>query len=293
MGIYDSVLIVGNRGMLAKAVEANLAMRHVHCNGVDRDECDITDAGQVRDVVARFRPTLVVNCAAFTAVDKCETETAVADAVNGTGVGHLAAACRAVDATLVHVSTDYVFDGTLRRPLKPDDPVGPQSAYGRSKLLGERLLQQHAPRRWLILRTAWLYGPGGPNFPDTMLKVARAGKPLTVVSDQHGSPTFTHDLAAAMLELLDRDAHGIWHVSNAGQTTWFDFARCIFETFGVKPLSLAPITSDAWKAQKPDAAVRPAYSVFDVTPYERLVGEPMPTWTDALARYRRMVEPAA
>ncbi|HMO25795.1 MAG TPA: dTDP-4-dehydrorhamnose reductase, partial [Tepidisphaeraceae bacterium] len=246
MNPLDRVLIVGHRGMLAQALASALDSRGIAHAGVDRDTCDITSPDSVAQIFREHHPTLVLNCAAYTAVDKCEVEPDAANAVNGIGVGHLASASRAGGAMLVHYSTDYVFDSTLRRPLRPDDPVGPKSAYGRSKLLGEQLLQSHAPDRWMILRTAWLYGPGGPSFPATMLRVAREGKPLTVVNDQFGSPTFTHDLAAATLNLITAGGQGILHLTNSGQTNWFEFARAIFETFGITPASLNPITSDDW-----------------------------------------------
>lgn len=282
-------LLVGDRGMLAHAIKRAMDARRLDYAGVDLPECDITNRESVAASFDRLRPGVVINCAAYTNVDGCETNAALADAVNATGVGNLAAACRERGATLVHFSTDYVFDGTLRRPLKPDDPVGPASAYGRSKLLGEQLLQQNAPPRWLVIRTAWLYGPNGPNFPQAILNAAKAGTPLRVVSDQVGSPTFTADLAEATLDLLDRDAAGVWHVANAGQTNWHEFATAVLEEFGIaRPVE--PITSDDWAKMKPGAAARPAYSVFDLAPFEQLAGRPMPHWRDALRRYRLALE---
>ncbi|MCS7033046.1 MAG: sugar nucleotide-binding protein, partial [Phycisphaerae bacterium] len=142
------------------------------------------------------------------------------------------------------------------------------------------------PPGWLLIRTAWLYGPNGSNFPQAMLSAAKAGKPLRVVDDQIGSPTYTLDLAQATLDLLQQGASGIWHVSNAGQTSWFGFAKAIFQEFGIAPVSLEPITSEQWKQIKPDSAIRPSYSVFDLSPLERLLARPMPSWQDALRRYR-------
>jgi dTDP-4-dehydrorhamnose reductase len=281
----QSILIVGDKGMLAHAIKRSLDARSLAYNGVDLPDCDITIAANVAEAFKRHQPGLVINCAAFTNVDGCETKIDVANAVNGTAVGHLAAACRAHNAALVHFSTDYVFDGSLRRPLRPGDPVGPASAYGRSKLLGEQLLQQHAPPRWLIIRTAWLYGPNGANFPQAILSAAKAGKPLRVVNDQVGAPTFTFDLAEATMELLDRGAEGIWHVANGGQTNWYEFARAVLVEFGADKF-VEPITSAEWAKIKPGAAVRPAYSVFDLSPYEKLSGKMMPDWRDALRRYR-------
>jgi len=290
MALYDSILVTGGRGMLAHAFTQVLRARGVTATVVGRNECDVTSFNDVTSAFDRVRPTLVINCAAYTKVDLAEKEREQANRANGIGPAVLADACSSRAATLVHFSTDYVFDGTLRRPLRPDDRVGPQSAYGESKLIGERNIQKLNPPRWLIARTAWLYGPNGPNFVQTMLNVARAGKPLRVVNDQVGCPTYTFDLAASTLDLLDRGANGIWHVSNAGQTTWFDFARAIFDEWGLTP-DLQPTTSDEWKKAKPDSATRPAYSVFDLAPLEKLLGRPMRQWRDALRAYREQVDP--
>lgn len=289
----ESILLIGDKGMLAAAVKRSLGARGRAFVGVDLPECDITSRESVKSAFDRVGPRWVINCAAFTNVDGCESKTDLANAVNGAGVAHLAEACRDHGATLVHFSTDYVFDGTLRRPLKPGDPVGPQSAYGRSKLLGEAAIARVNPPGWLVIRTAWLYGPNGPNFPQAMLNAAKAGKPLRVVNDQVGSPTYTRDLAEATIDLLDRGAGGFWHVSNAAPTNWFEFAGAIFEEFGVTPASFEAITSAEWKAIKPDSAVRPAYSVFDLQPLEALLGRPMPHWRDALRRYRQALDAPA
>ena len=285
MSHYDSILITGGRGMLAHALAATLLKGGRDPFLAPRADCDVADAAQVDRLFARRRPTLVLNCAAYTKVDLAEKDEAQANRCNGHGPAVLAEACRRSGAALVHVSTDYVFDGRSTRPWRADDPVNPQGAYGRSKLLGERAIQSNPPPRWLILRTAWLYGPNGPNFVQTMLNAARAGKPLKVVNDQAGSPTYTFDLAEATLDLLDTGASGIYHVTNSGQTTWFDFARSIFQEWGLTP-ELAPITTADWQRMKPDSANRPAYSVLDLQPLERMLGRPMRPWRDALRAYR-------
>jgi dTDP-4-dehydrorhamnose reductase len=288
MGTYDRILLVGAKGMLANAIRRALEARGHTVTGVDVPDIDITKRESVDAHFASVKPTLVINCAAYTNVDGCEKNRELADAVNGTGVGHLAEASKKIGATLVHYSTDYVFDGTLRRPLQPNDPVGPVSAYGKGKLLGEQLLQQHAPPRWLILRTAWLYGPSGNNFPQAILNAAKAGKPLRVVSDQYGSPTFTQHLADATLNLLDSTASGIFHATNSGDTNWADFARAVLKEFGV----VAPVESisaDDWKKIKPDSATRPAYSVLDTSAYTKATGKPMPHWIDGLKAYRAAI----
>jgi dTDP-4-dehydrorhamnose reductase len=287
--LYDSVLITGGGGMLARAFIELLQSSGVPHVAPPRAELDITSADAVDDLFQKVKPTLVINCAAYTKVDLAEKEYDAALAINGVGPGVLANACRVANASFVHFSTDYVFDGTLSRPLQPGDPVGPRSAYGRSKLEGERAIQKAWQSGWLILRTAWLYGVGGPSFPRTMVNAARAGKPLKVVTDQVGSPTYTVDLATATLELLEKGVNGIHHVANAGQTNWRDFAEATLREFGID----APVggqTSADWKAIKPDSADRPAYSVFDLQPLERLLGRPMPTWQDALHRFRLAVE---
>jgi dTDP-4-dehydrorhamnose reductase len=289
VSVYDRVIITGGGGMLATALRRVLEQRGVTPHVLLRAEGDVTDTNALRDVFQRLKPTIVLNCAAYTKVDLAEQEEALATRVNGEGPGRLASLCAAFGAKLVHYSTDYVFDGTLRRPLRPDDPVGSQSAYGRSKLAGERAIQAVDGVDSLILRTAWLYGPNGANFVKTMVNVAKAGKPLRVIDDQVGNPTYTLDLAAATLELIDRDARGIWHLSNAGETNWFDFARAIFEEWGLSP-DLQRTTSAAWKAERPTSATRPAYSVLDVTPYERTVGRSMRNWREALRAYQREVE---
>jgi dTDP-4-dehydrorhamnose reductase len=284
MGLYDSILITGGRGMLAHAFGALLEKRGRTSFLASRADCDVASPGQAAALFEKVRPTLVINCAAYTKVDLAEKERERANAANATGPAVLADLCGGNSARLVHFSTDYVFDGTLRRPLRPDDPVGPQSAYGQSKLDGERNIRKHNPPGWLIVRTAWLYGPNGPNFVQTMLNVARAGKPLRVVNDQVGSPTYTFDLAEATFDLLDRSATGIWHVSNSGQTNWFDFSKAIFEEWGLTP-DLQPITSAEWKSTKPDSATRPAYSVFDLEPLEKLLGRRVRLWREALRAY--------
>jgi dTDP-4-dehydrorhamnose reductase len=282
----DTFLITGGAGMLARAFKDMLTERKLAHVAPPRAELDVTSVPQILSAIDRVKPTVLLNCAAYTKVDLAEKEQQQANAINGQAVGALAEACRLRGVTLVHFSTDYVFDGSLRRPLQPDDPIGPKGAYGTSKALGERMLKEFAPPRWLILRTAWLYGPGGPNFPQAMLNAARAGKPLKVIDDQIGCPTYTRDLAAATLNLLDAGASGTFHLSNAGETSWFKFAGAIFNEFGVTPSSFVPITSGDWLQIKPDSAHRPSYSVFDVSPYETATGKQMPDWRDGLKRYR-------
>ncbi len=288
MSIMKSVLVVGSRGMLAGAILRQLADRRIDARGVDLPECDITDEASVDRAFDRATPSLVINCAAYTAVDKCEVEPAACEAVNGRGVGILAEAATRRGAMMVHFSTDFVFDGASHRPYRVDDPPAPVSAYGRSKLAGERALQSSGLKRWLLIRTAWLYGTGGANFPRTMVQAAKEGKPLRVVSDQVGAPTYTEDLASATIDLASESCSGIFHATNRGQTTWWEFAVAALKAFGVDH-SVEPITSQAWAQLRPQAARRPSYSVLDLTPLEQSLARPMRPWPEALADFRAAV----
>ncbi len=290
MSLYDSIVITGAGGMLGHALADALHARGLNPVLLDRKACDLADPAAVL-CVFEHKPTLILNCAAHTKVDLCEQEPAVADRVNGTVVGELAAMCRQFGTALVHVSTDFVFDGRGTDPYPVDYPTGPLSAYGRSKLLGETELQKHAPDRWLIVRTAWVFGRHGANFPRTMVTVARAGKPLSVVSDQVGSPTYTVDLAEGILSLLDAGANGVYHFTNDGQTNWRDFAVATLGQFGVDH-PVAGITSADWAKVKPNAAHRPGYSVLDLSPFGRATGQRPRDWRAALAAFHADVDAA-
>jgi dTDP-4-dehydrorhamnose reductase len=282
------ILITGASGMLGRAVTEAVRGGDLTVVGLGSGECDITSQTAVEGVFEQHRPAVLINCAAYTKVDLAEKEEMLADAVNGEGVGLLARTAGKHGTKLVHISTDFVFDGRGDRPYRVDDPAGPLSAYGRSKLLGERLLQEANPPGWIIARTAWLYGPGGACFPRTMVERARAGKPLKVVADQAGSPTFTVDLAEALLELVEHDARGIWHLTNSGQTTWYEFAKATLEAHGLAagPPALEKTTSADWRRAYPESAVRPAYSVLDIEPFERLTGRTMRPWRAALKDFK-------
>jgi dTDP-4-dehydrorhamnose reductase len=282
----ERIVITGGGGMLAGALVRALKSRGKTPIALARRELDVTDEKGVRSHFANLRPSLLINAAGFTKVDQCEQETQTAMAVNGYAVERLAKLCRENGCRFVHYSTDFVFDGSKREQYTVEDAPNPQSAYGRSKLLGEKLAGSDA----LIIRTAWLYGPGGASFPGTMVDVARAGKPLRVVNNQIGSPTFTYDLADATLDLIDRDSRGVYHVTNSGQTSWFDFARAIFEEFGLTP-DLQPITSADWKKVRPQSATRPAYSVLDLSRCEQTVGRKMRPWREGLREFKQLVEP--
>ena len=273
------LLVTGAHGQLGCAVLEKATARGLAAVGHDLDTLDITDAAAVTAALERIRPRALVNCAAWTAVDDCEGDPGLALEVNGTAVGHLAAACAAVGATLVQVSTDYVFSGASARPYREDDPVGPTSAYGRSKLEGERLAQR-APEH-LVVRTAWLFGRGGRSFVTAIRGQVEAGSSsLRVVADQRGCPTYCDDLAEAILGLLERRARGTVHAVNSGATTWHAFALEI-----VRQLGAAVEVRPALTADVPRPAPRPANSVLDTSRLAALLGGPLPTWQDALRRY--------
>lgn len=274
--------------MLAHALIRNLVARGHSALAVDRANCDVTRDTDVHRLFEQHKPTLLFNCAAHTKVDLCEDEQEKADAINGHAVGLLAEAARRAGTFLVHFSTDFVFDGRGTRPYRPQDPTNPLSAYGRSKLLGEQKLQENAPDRWLICRTAWLYGRNGPCFPRTIVERGKTDQPLRVVNDQIGSPTYTEDLAAATLDLIDAGQTGLWHLTNTGSVSWFDFAKAALEEFHVKA-NIAPTTTAEWVKLRPRQAIRPAYSVLDTEPFAKATGRSMRPWREALRDYASAV----
>jgi len=285
------IVIIGANGMLARKVieAADPAAKVIR---LDLPDFDITDRVAVLHKIEQLRPDVVINCAAYTQVDKCETEESLAFRVNGEGPGFLAEAAKECDAVLVHISTDYVFAGDSGTPYREDDPVGPLSVYGRSKLKGERSIIASGLLRYFILRTSWLYGPGGPNFVETVLRLATEREELRIVSDQVGSPTYTGDLARAIFALLQKtddgggSLYGIYHFSGAGSCSWYDFASVIVtraQAAGIplKVKTITPITT----ADYPLPAIRPAYSVFNKSKYQTAVAANIPQWQKSLQIY--------
>ncbi|NHN56412.1 dTDP-4-dehydrorhamnose reductase [Calidifontibacter sp. DB0510] len=249
-------LVTGGRGMLGTEVVARLTARGEPFTGVGARECDIRDLGAVRRAVAGH--DVVVNCAAYTAVDRAESEEAPAFAVNAVGAHHLALAARESGARLVHISTDYVFDGEATTPYAEEHPQAPRSAYGRSKAAGEWAVRAAHPDAYVV-RTAWLYGAHGPNFVATMLRLAAERQTLSVVDDQRGQPTWAGDVAAAVIALAESGRPGgYYHATSAGDTTWHGFAREVLRLAGLDPQRVEPIATRDY----PTAAPRPAYSVL-------------------------------
>ncbi|ORT53728.1 dTDP-4-dehydrorhamnose reductase [Streptomyces sp. CB03238] len=270
-----SWLVTGAGGILARDVLACLGDEGM---GLTRRDLDVTDREAVLAALRGLRPSVVVNCAAWTAVDDAESREPDALAVNGTAVGHLAEACALVGCALVHVSTDYVFDGHARVPYAEGALPGPRTAYGRTKLAGERAVLEALPERGYVVRTAWLYGSGGANFVTTMIRSGASRGVVHVVDDQRGQPTWSADVARRMVRLVDAPP-GIYHATNSGDGTWYDLARETFRLLGADPARVHPTTS----ASYPRPAPRPAYSVLGHTRWREADLPPLRDWREALA----------
>ncbi len=277
--VQKNVLVTGAGGQLGKALQQlekgmNSPFRFIF---TDSDTLDITDSDQVQYFVQENAIQYIVNCAAYTAVDKAETEVDLAYAVNSTGPENLAKS----GVKIIHISTDYVFDGMANKPYDEEAPVNPLSVYGKSKLQGEEAIKTHA-KDWIIIRTSWLYSEFGNNFVKTMLRLMSERDELNIVSDQHGTPTYARDLAEMILVILETDEwkSGIYHFSNLGETTWFGFTQKIQELTGNTRCRLNPIATSEYKT----AASRPLYSVLDKSKIQSAFHVVIPQWEDGLER---------
>lgn len=277
-GDETRVLLTGCRGMLG--TEVGEALGGVDLLAVDVEELDITDGSAVRATVGDFRPHVIMNCAAYTDVDGAENDRETAFAVNAAGPANLAVASADAGSLLLHVSTDYVFDGTSESPYLEKSPTCPLNAYGESKLAGEELIQE-AGGRWLIARTAWLYGRSGSNFVETVLKLAGEHKRLRMVNDQVGSPTYAGDLADILVRLALRGATGIVNATNSGSCTWFEFAVEILSLASMSDVAVDAVASEEF----PRPAARPAFSVLSLERVTELLGETPRGWREALRDY--------
>jgi len=283
-------LVVGSGGMLGRDLVAALEREGEEVLGRTHRELDLTDEAAVRAALHDCRPDVVVNCAAWTAVDDAEAHENEALGVNGHGAAHLAAACAAGPAgpvRLVHMSTDYVFAGDASRPYAEHDAVGPRTAYGRTKLAGEQAVLRLLPRSGYVVRTAWLYGAHGPNFVSTMIRLERERPAVDVVTDQRGQPTWTADVAGQIIALVRSrgvagagETAGIYHATSSGEATWFDLAREVFRLLGADPARVRATTSSAF----PRPAPRPGYSVLGHDGWASAGIEPIGDWRLALRR---------
>lgn len=277
-------LVTGAGGQVGSDLVAVLGPTD-QVTGYARADLDVTDGAAVDAAVEGLRPDIVVNAAAYTAVDAAETDEEAAYAVNAMAPANLAKACATHGARLVHISTDYVFAGIATEPYEPDAPTDPQSVYGRTKLAGERAVRELCPESYVV-RTAWVYGAVGGNFVKTMARLAGERDTLDVVDDQRGAPTWSRDLAVGLVAMGRASAegavpYGSYHCTNGGATTWFGLAQAIFAELGLDPGRVRPTTTDKF----PRPAPRPAYSVLCGASWRAAGLPPLPPWRDALATF--------
>jgi dTDP-4-dehydrorhamnose reductase len=273
------ILLLGHKGMLGCDLLLKLNMGH-EVVGLDKEEIDVVSSIECKAAIKEIEPDIVINAAAYTNVDGCETAKDECFAVNAEAVKSIADACRDKNIRIVHFSTDYVFDGTAKQPYKEDHQCNPINTYGASKMAGERYLQSLSDN-YILIRTAWLYGVNGKNFVQTILEKVKTTKKLTVVDDQTGSPTYTKDLAAAVDLLIKQNAKGIFHITNRGSCSWFQFAVKILQEAGIHGIDITPIKSD--QLQRP--AMRPAYSVLNMQKFIQTTGKTMQPWQLGLQDY--------
>lgn len=277
------ILVTGASGQLGSELVRLLGPAAHEVITPGRAELDLLQTERIAAVIERYRPDQVINCAAYTAVDRAETEVDSAFAINRDAAGELAVAAARCGARVLHVSTDFVFDGRQTRPYREDDTAAPLGVYGRSKLAGEQAVMQACPDA-VVLRTAWVYGCNGHNFVKTVLRHALAGKPLRVVADQTGTPTWAQNIAGVLVRLAERSDSGLFHYTDAGSTSWHGFACAILEQaraagYSIRTRTVEPIATRDW----PTAAARPAYSVLDTTRIAERLSLTIPQWRDSLA----------
>ncbi|AOS97193.1 dTDP-4-dehydrorhamnose reductase [Microbulbifer aggregans] len=284
------VLLFGANGQVGRACQELMAGPEFELLPITRREADLSNPAEAYEAVVSREPQLVINASAYTAVDKAESEPELAQSVNGDSVAAMGKACAKVDIPLIHISTDYVFDGQGSKPYKEEDPVNPMGVYGATKLAGEQALEAGS-NKVVILRSSWVFGEYGSNFVKTMLRLGASRPELGVVSDQVGKPTYATDIASVILSLtrIYRDTGdlpwGIYHCSNQGTCSWYDFACEIFnqaESQGF--LESSPAVKPITTGQYPTPAARPAYSVLDCSKLERLLGAPLSHWQVGLER---------
>ncbi len=275
------VVVLGAGGMLATALVSALEDEDHHYVALSEQDLDITYEGRVAVILKGLNPRTVINAAAYTDVDGAETHRDIACEVNGAGAGHVATAAASIGANVIHLSTDYVFDGQKRIPYLLGDKADPINVYGASKLKGEKLVRGKTDDH-LILRSSWLYGPNGKNFVNTMLDLGRSGGSLDVVDDQKGCPTYTRHLAGGIIRLMNLGVTGTYHLSNTGQCSWYEFAVEIFRQSGIT-IEVKPVPTEAF----PRPASRPRNSVLDCSATFELLGGPLSSWKEALGEYMR------
>ena len=278
-----NILITGANGQLGKEMQKLLANNKNFCaHFTDVEELDITDLNAVEQFTTINNIDYIINCAAYTAVDLAEDNIEIADKINHIAVENLGKAARKANAKVIHVSTDYVFDGKSCRPYMEDDKTNPQSVYGTTKLNGEKALAEILPNDHIIIRTAWLYSPYGKNFVKTMLNLGRTKSSLNVVADQIGTPTYAGDLANAIYQIISGDKwiSGIYHFTNEGVCSWYDFTKMIHKIAGITECVVNPVSTEEY----PVKATRPAYSVLSKRKIKQTFGIENPYWVDSLEK---------
>lgn len=278
------VLVTGTKGQLGYDVVNELTGRGIEAAGVDIEEMDITDAASVNRVIAQAAPDAVIHCAAYTAVDAAEDNVELCRRVNVDGTQNIANICKKLDIPMIYISTDYVFGGEGERPWEPDDERTPLNVYGQTKYEGE-LAVQNTLEKYFIVRIAWVFGVNGKNFVRTMLNLAKTHDHITVVNDQFGSPTYTYDLARLLVDMVLTDKYGIYHATNEGICTWYEFACEIFRQAGVK-VEVEPVSAKQYQAR----AKRPSNSRMNKDKLEKNGFKRLPSWQDALGRYLKEIE---
>lgn len=275
------ILITGANGQVGMALRRILTNPSFECRFTDREELDMRDEEAVRETALSYKPDVVINCAAYTAVDKAENEAQAAVEINQDAVRVLAEACTSIHARFIHISTDYVYHNNVNRPLLETDPTHPQSVYARTKLAGEKEALT-ACAKTTILRTSWVFGLEGGNFVRTMMRLGADREELSVVSDQIGAPTFADDIASAILHIVETPGlkPGTYNYAGLGVASWYDFAKAIMETYGLT-CSVKPIPTTSY----PTPAARPYYSVLNLQKAQA-AGFPFRHWRDALAEFK-------
>lgn len=279
------VLVTGVKGQLGYDVVNELKKNNLEAVGVDIEEMDITDKAAVDKVITEANVDAVIHCAAYTAVDAAEDNMELCRRVNADGTRNIAEVCKKLDIKMMYISTDYVFDGEGERAWEPDDEREPLNAYGISKYEGEIAIEDNLDK-YFIVRIAWVFGVNGKNFIKTMLNLGKTHDTITVVSDQIGSPTYTYDLAVLLVQMIQSDKYGIYHATNEGLCSWYEFAKEIFKQAGMDNVNVIPVSSEEYKAK----AKRPHNSRMSKDKLEENGFNRLPSWQDALERYLKEID---
>lgn len=277
------VLVTGVNGQLGYDVVKVLSKRNIKCLGIDKEDLDITDSEAVDKYIVNLKPNIIIHCAAYTAVDKAEDEEEVCRKVNVDGTENIAKACKKIDAKMIYISTDYVFNGEGNEPFEVDGNIKPQSIYGKTKYEGELKVKEYLDK-YFIVRISWVFGVNGNNFINTMIKLGKERESLNVVCDQVGSPTYTADLAPLLCDMIETEKYGVYHATNEGFCSWAEFAEKIMDEAGLKcKINYIPTS------EYPTKAVRPFNSRMSKKSLIENGFSTLPKWEDALNKYLKEI----